>query len=159
MDNSRSVLSGSENNCVYYTRHFVSSNTIVCLFVCLFYFCFVATVHLETGTGSAVAATVSYAICLFIICRMFTHLKYYTPLSLKLCAMPCRAVLCRAVSYSGTANALVHRAFILRRYAVVVTSHDSGLIEPIVDAVSLHQVKKHSQMSLLNYFIKVSTIS
>lgn len=80
-------------NCVYYAGHFVSSNTIVCLF----YFCFVATVHLETGTGSTVAATVSYAICLFIICRMFTHLEYYTPLSLKLCAVRCRAVLCHAV--------------------------------------------------------------
>ncbi|KXJ20275.1 phosphatidylinositol 4-kinase beta [Exaiptasia diaphana] len=42
----------------------------------------------------------------------------------------------------------------LRPFAVVVTSNDSGLIEPIVNAVSLHQIKKHSQMSLLNYFIK-----
>ena len=43
----------------------------------------------------------------------------------------------------------------LKPYAVVVTSNESGFIEPIVDAVSLHQIKKHSQMSLLNYFIKV----
>ncbi|XP_032234209.1 phosphatidylinositol 4-kinase beta [Nematostella vectensis] len=42
----------------------------------------------------------------------------------------------------------------LRPFAVVVTSDDSGLIEPIVNAVSLHQIKKNSQMSLLNYFIK-----
>ncbi|XP_028394734.1 phosphatidylinositol 4-kinase beta-like [Dendronephthya gigantea] len=42
----------------------------------------------------------------------------------------------------------------LKPYAVVVTSNESGFIEPIVDAVSLHQIKKHSQMSLLNYFIK-----
>lgn len=42
----------------------------------------------------------------------------------------------------------------LRPYAVVVTSCDSGLIEPVVNAVSLHQIKKHSQMSLMNYFIK-----
>lgn len=41
------------------------------------------------------------------------------------------------------------------RYAVVVTSSDSGLIEPVVNAVSLHQIKKNSQMSLMNYFIKV----
>ena len=45
----------------------------------------------------------------------------------------------------------------LKPYAVVVTSNESGFIEPIVDAVSLHQIKKHSQMSLLNYFIKVFT--
>ncbi|XP_046844335.1 phosphatidylinositol 4-kinase beta-like [Xenia sp. Carnegie-2017] len=42
----------------------------------------------------------------------------------------------------------------LKPVAVVVTSNESGFIEPIVDAVSLHQIKKHSQMSLLNYFIK-----
>lgn len=42
----------------------------------------------------------------------------------------------------------------LRPYAVVVTSNDSGLIEPVVNAVSLHQIKKNSQMSLMNYFIK-----
>ena len=27
------------------------------------------------------------------------------------------------------------------------------MIEPVVNAVSIHQVKKHSQMSLLDYFI------
>lgn len=43
------------------------------------------------------------------------------------------------------------------RYAVVVTSSDSGLIEPVVNAVSLHQIKKNSQMSLMNYFIKVQS--
>ena len=37
----------------------------------------------------------------------------------------------------------------------MVTSNDSGLIEPVVNAVSLHQIKKNSQMSLMNYFIKV----
>ncbi|XP_066021299.1 phosphatidylinositol 4-kinase beta-like [Pocillopora verrucosa] len=42
----------------------------------------------------------------------------------------------------------------LRPYAVMVTSSDSGLIEPVVNAVSLHQIKKNSQMSLLKYFIK-----
>ena len=41
------------------------------------------------------------------------------------------------------------------RYAVVVTSNDSGLIEPVVNAVSLHQIKKNSQLSLIKYFIKV----
>lgn len=42
----------------------------------------------------------------------------------------------------------------LRPYAVVVTSNDSGLIEPVVNAVSLHQIKKNSQLSLIKYFIK-----
>ncbi|XP_070534523.1 phosphatidylinositol 4-kinase beta-like isoform X2 [Ptychodera flava] len=39
-------------------------------------------------------------------------------------------------------------------FHIVVTSSDSGMIEPIINAVSLHQIKKHSQMSLLNYFFK-----
>lgn len=41
----------------------------------------------------------------------------------------------------------------LHPYSIVVTSADSGLIEPVINAVSLHQVKKHSKMSLRNYFI------
>ncbi|XP_022083428.1 phosphatidylinositol 4-kinase beta-like [Acanthaster planci] len=35
---------------------------------------------------------------------------------------------------------------------IVVTSSNSGLIEPIINAVSLHQIKKNSKVSLLNYF-------
>jgi len=41
----------------------------------------------------------------------------------------------------------------IRPYAVMVTSADGGLIEPIVNAVSLHQIKKQSKMSLRDYFI------
>jgi phosphatidylinositol kinase/protein kinase (PI-3 family) len=41
----------------------------------------------------------------------------------------------------------------LRSYKILVTSRDSGMIEPVVNAVSLHQVKKHSQKSLLAFFI------
>nr|XP_047134626.1 phosphatidylinositol 4-kinase beta [Hydra vulgaris] len=41
----------------------------------------------------------------------------------------------------------------IRPYAVMATSGDGGLIEPIVNAVSLHQIKKQSKMSLLDYFI------
>ncbi|KAG8197688.1 hypothetical protein JTE90_001612 [Oedothorax gibbosus] len=40
----------------------------------------------------------------------------------------------------------------VRPYRILVTSDDSGMIEPILNTVSLHQVKKHSQMSLLEYF-------
>jgi len=40
----------------------------------------------------------------------------------------------------------------IRPYNITVLSADSGMIEQIVNTVSLHQVKKHSQMSLLNYF-------
>ena len=46
-----------------------------------------------------------------------------------------------------------HLKLWLRPYAVLVTAADGGLIEPIVDAVSLHQIKKRCKMSLLNYFI------
>lgn len=42
----------------------------------------------------------------------------------------------------------------LKPYNIIVTSADSGMIEPVVNAVSLHQVKKHCQMSLLDYFIQ-----
>jgi phosphatidylinositol kinase/protein kinase (PI-3 family) len=31
-------------------------------------------------------------------------------------------------------------------------SSDSGMIEPAINTVSLHQIKKHSKMSLLEYF-------
>jgi phosphatidylinositol 4-kinase len=42
----------------------------------------------------------------------------------------------------------------LRPYRILVVSRDSGLIEPILNAVSLHQIKKHSNgnASLLDYF-------
>lgn len=33
-------------------------------------------------------------------------------------------------------------------------SDDSGLIEPIVNTCSLHQIRKNSKMSLLEYFIQ-----
>ncbi|RDD43361.1 Phosphatidylinositol 4-kinase beta [Trichoplax sp. H2] len=42
----------------------------------------------------------------------------------------------------------------LRPYSVTVTSVDSGLIEHIVNAVSLHQIKKHSRASLYKYFVR-----
>uniref|UniRef100_S4RR88 Phosphatidylinositol 4-kinase beta n=1 Tax=Petromyzon marinus TaxID=7757 RepID=S4RR88_PETMA len=42
----------------------------------------------------------------------------------------------------------------LKPYKILVTSADSGMIEPIVNAVSIHQVKKQSQLSLLEYFLQ-----
>ena len=33
-------------------------------------------------------------------------------------------------------------------------SDDSGMIEPILNTCSLHQIKKNSKMSLLEYFIR-----
>ncbi|XP_065829438.1 phosphatidylinositol 4-kinase beta-like isoform X2 [Oscarella lobularis] len=41
-----------------------------------------------------------------------------------------------------------------RPYNLVVTSHNGGLIEPITNAVSLHQLKKQSKASLIDYFKK-----
>ena len=37
---------------------------------------------------------------------------------------------------------------------ILVLSNDSGMIEPIINTVSLHQIKKHSKMSLLDYFLR-----
>ncbi|XP_015606291.1 phosphatidylinositol 4-kinase beta isoform X2 [Cephus cinctus] len=37
-------------------------------------------------------------------------------------------------------------------YKILCLSNDSGLIEPILNTVSLHQVKKHCQLTLLQYF-------
>ncbi|KAG8248820.1 Phosphatidylinositol 4-kinase beta [Homalodisca vitripennis] len=37
-------------------------------------------------------------------------------------------------------------------YRILVLSDDSGLIEPILNTVSLHQIKKHCQLSLGEYF-------
>lgn len=41
----------------------------------------------------------------------------------------------------------------LRPYKIVCLSNDSGLIEPILNTVSLHQIKKNSNKSLRDYFI------
>ncbi|XP_059167912.1 phosphatidylinositol 4-kinase beta-like [Physella acuta] len=41
----------------------------------------------------------------------------------------------------------------IKPYKIVVTSRDSGMIEPVLNAISLHQIKKHSKLSLLDYFI------
>ncbi|XP_037081607.1 phosphatidylinositol 4-kinase beta-like, partial [Pollicipes pollicipes] len=42
----------------------------------------------------------------------------------------------------------------VRPYRILVLSADSGLIEPVVNTVSLHQVKKNSRMSLKEYFLQ-----
>ncbi|KAH8349638.1 hypothetical protein KR084_003199 [Drosophila pseudotakahashii] len=41
----------------------------------------------------------------------------------------------------------------VRPYKIVCLSNDSGLIEPILNTVSLHQIKKNSNKSLKDYFI------
>ncbi|XP_055529200.1 phosphatidylinositol 4-kinase beta isoform X2 [Wyeomyia smithii] len=41
----------------------------------------------------------------------------------------------------------------VRPYKIVCLSNDSGLIEPIVNTVSLHQIKKNSNKSLSDYFV------
>lgn len=41
----------------------------------------------------------------------------------------------------------------VRPYKIVCFSNDSGLIEPILNTVSLHQIKKNSNKSLKDYFI------
>lgn len=42
----------------------------------------------------------------------------------------------------------------IKSYKILVISADSGMIEPVVNAVSLHQIKKQSQLSLLDYFLQ-----
>lgn len=42
----------------------------------------------------------------------------------------------------------------IRPYHILVTAAEGGLIEPVLGTVSLHQVKKHSKMSLREYFVK-----
>ncbi|XP_035286001.1 phosphatidylinositol 4-kinase beta-like isoform X1 [Anguilla anguilla] len=42
----------------------------------------------------------------------------------------------------------------IKPYKILVLSSDSGMIEPVVNAVSLHQVKKQSQLPLLDYFLQ-----
>lgn len=43
---------------------------------------------------------------------------------------------------------------ILSSFRILVLSNDSGMIEPIINTVSLHQIKKHSRMSLLEYLLR-----
>lgn len=42
----------------------------------------------------------------------------------------------------------------VKPYQIVVMSANSGMIEPVLNAVSLHQIKKHAQTSLLEYFVR-----
>lgn len=42
----------------------------------------------------------------------------------------------------------------IRPYNIVVIDGNSGMIEPILNAVSLHQIKKNAKLSLLDYFLK-----
>uniref|UniRef100_A0A8C2WY63 Phosphatidylinositol 4-kinase beta n=1 Tax=Cyclopterus lumpus TaxID=8103 RepID=A0A8C2WY63_CYCLU len=42
----------------------------------------------------------------------------------------------------------------IKPYKILVMSLDSGMIEPVLNAVSLHQVRKQSQLSLLDYFLQ-----
>uniref|UniRef100_A0A3Q3XBF3 Phosphatidylinositol 4-kinase beta n=1 Tax=Mola mola TaxID=94237 RepID=A0A3Q3XBF3_MOLML len=42
----------------------------------------------------------------------------------------------------------------IKPYKILVMSSDSGMIEPVLNAVSLHQVRKQSQLSLLDYFLQ-----
>ncbi|KAI1902324.1 hypothetical protein AGOR_G00043590 [Albula goreensis] len=42
----------------------------------------------------------------------------------------------------------------IKPYKILVISSDSGMIEPVVNAVSIHQVKKQSQLPLLDYFLQ-----
>ncbi|XP_034230043.1 phosphatidylinositol 4-kinase beta [Thrips palmi] len=39
-------------------------------------------------------------------------------------------------------------------YKILCLSNDSGLIEPVLNTVSLHQIKKHCQLSLYEYFLR-----
>ncbi|KAL4217995.1 Phosphatidylinositol 4-kinase beta [Mactra antiquata] len=48
--------------------------------------------------------------------------------------------------------AVEHVPLWIRPYNIVVTSNNSGMIEPVLNAVSLHQIKKQSKMTLLQYF-------
>ncbi|NXR76801.1 PI4KB kinase, partial [Pycnonotus jocosus] len=42
----------------------------------------------------------------------------------------------------------------IKPYKILVISADSGMIEPVLSAVSLHQIKKQSQLALLDYFLQ-----
>lgn len=45
--------------------------------------------------------------------------------------------------------------FFLNRFKVLVLSAEGGMIEPVCNALSLHQIKKRSKGSLLDYFMQV----
>ncbi|CAF4410250.1 unnamed protein product, partial [Adineta steineri] len=46
-----------------------------------------------------------------------------------------------------------HVPVFVRPIKILVLSNNSGLIEPILNAVSLHQIKKNSRLSLRDYFL------
>lgn len=47
-----------------------------------------------------------------------------------------------------------HLPLWIKPYKILVTSRASGMIEPVLNAVSLHQIKKNSKLSLIEYFIQ-----
>ncbi|CAF3780992.1 unnamed protein product [Rotaria sordida] len=47
-----------------------------------------------------------------------------------------------------------HVPVFVRPINILVLSNNSGLIEPILNAISLHQIKKNSKLSLRNYFLR-----
>ncbi len=53
---------------------------------------------------------------------------------------------CDLASRSSLIDASSHR------YTVLVISSEGGLIEPVCNAISLHQIRKQSKCSLLDYF-------
>uniref|UniRef100_A0A673LA36 Phosphatidylinositol 4-kinase beta n=1 Tax=Sinocyclocheilus rhinocerous TaxID=307959 RepID=A0A673LA36_9TELE len=76
-------------------------------------------------------------------------------------ALPCLAF-CLALPFKMGLNLGMHNKsgywpqervpLWIKPYKILVISSDSGMIEPVVNAVSIHQVKKQSQLSLLDYF-------
>lgn len=42
----------------------------------------------------------------------------------------------------------------IKPYQILVLSRDSGMIEPVLNAVSLHQIKKQSQVPLLDFLVQ-----
>lgn len=83
------------------------------------------------------------------------------------CCGSCRYLCCRQTK-PGCAPPGLHPLFLwlqwiweqervplwIKPYKILVLSSDSGMIEPVLNAVSLHQVKKQSQLSLLDYFLQ-----
>jgi len=75
-------------------------------------------------------------------------------------ASPCGAewIVTRSPSFAGVLQCIwteEHVSAWVRPYGILVTSEDSGMIEPVLNAVSLHQVKKNLRpgASLLDYFV------
>ena len=98
---------------------------------------------MEPGEDSSVGQTVSHTVLDTNTTHTYTTMCHFLSNAAALCYW--------VYNYCPLSHYLQH--ITLYRYTVLVTGAEGGLIEPICNAISLHQIKKQNNSgSLLDYF-------